>query len=128
MAIARVEFCWDASAQQQRQVCTAITAVLVETLQVPENDPTVLAILRDGVVLTPGHADERFTITTITMFAGRSTATKNALYAGITRALGSCGIPPGDTLIVLDEAAVENWGVHGGQRADTVDLGFDVEI
>jgi phenylpyruvate tautomerase PptA (4-oxalocrotonate tautomerase family) len=42
--------------------------------------------------------------------------------------LGALGIAPDDIFIVLNEVALENWGIRGGVPASEVELGFKVNI
>lgn len=53
-----------------------------------------------------------------------SERTGGQLYHAVVRNLGALGIPPNDVLIVLQEPAMENWGIRGGMPASEVDLGF----
>jgi phenylpyruvate tautomerase PptA (4-oxalocrotonate tautomerase family) len=54
--------------------------------------------------------------------------TKRKLYQEIVRRLVALGTPAADITVVLIESATENWGVHGGQAASEIDLGFTVNI
>lgn len=53
---------------------------------------------------------------------------KRNLYREIVNRLATLGIPPDHVTIVLRESPAENWGIHGGQAACDVDLGFDVNV
>lgn len=131
MAIARIEMCWTEAPDQcqQRNVARAVASALAQALKVPHDDPTVLSVVRDAAVcVQPGSAEDRFTIVTITLFAGRTAKTKAALFTAVIAALDPCGVPSTDALIVLDEVPTTYWGIQGGQPAGTVDIGFDVEI
>ena len=62
------------------------------------------------------------------MFYGRSLETKKKLYQTLVKNLTELGIPKDDIFILLQEQALENWGIRGGIPASEVDLGFKVEI
>jgi phenylpyruvate tautomerase PptA (4-oxalocrotonate tautomerase family) len=129
MAVARVELCWDATPDDRRSLIEAVADALVEALKVPKGDPTVVAVPRDAAdVVFPSKVSDRYTIVTVTMFAGRTIETKRRLYRAVVQRLQSLGVPPGDVVIVLDEVPMEDWGVDGGVPANDVDVGFKVEI
>jgi phenylpyruvate tautomerase PptA (4-oxalocrotonate tautomerase family) len=70
-----------------------------------------------------------FTIIEIIVFKGRSLEAKKGLYAEIAKNLAANpGIAGDDIIVVLNEQPLENWGVHGGQAASEVDLGFKVNV
>jgi phenylpyruvate tautomerase PptA (4-oxalocrotonate tautomerase family) len=131
MAIVRVEFCWPASPTVRRDVIEALGQHVAETLQVPPGDPTVIALAHaaDDVV-GPEQAGDHCTIVTVTLFAGRSVATKRRLYRAIMAVLAARGVPPDDVLMVLHEVPVGDWGVGagGGVPASDVDLGFKIDV
>jgi phenylpyruvate tautomerase PptA (4-oxalocrotonate tautomerase family) len=65
----------------------------------------------------------------VTMFSGRSKATKKKLYKLIVDSLfDNLKIERNKIFIVINEQPMENWGVRGGIPADEVQLGFDVNI
>jgi phenylpyruvate tautomerase PptA (4-oxalocrotonate tautomerase family) len=76
----------------------------------------------------PPGKSENYTLIEITLFAGRSLEAKRALYQAIVKNLGALGIAPDDVFIVLNEVALENWGIRGGVPASEVDLGFNVKV
>ncbi len=95
----------------------------------PPGDPTVFTVVRDAsTAVTPRHAATRWTVVTVTLFTGRTASTKAALYRAVLEILADHHVPTDDVLIVLEEVAVANWGIQGGQAADTVDVGFTIEI
>lgn len=77
---------------------------------------------------TPGDR-ETYIQVTITLFKGRTFATKRRLYAEIVRRL-SLGlmIAPDSILILLDEHDAENWGMRGGIPASEIDFGYCVDV
>jgi phenylpyruvate tautomerase PptA (4-oxalocrotonate tautomerase family) len=112
-----------------RRLLSAVHAALVEAFGIPEDDRTARLIEHDPehFEIPPGHTED-YTLVEITAFPGRSTTAKRALYAAIVRNLGAEGVPPDDVFIVLDEPALENWGIRGGRSADEVDLGFRLDV
>src|SRR5258708_7649531 len=125
MAIARIETAWRPSVVERGALIGAVHAAVIESLRVPADDPTVvLTDHPDGAILRPGKAGNRFTMVTISLFAGRTLDTKRKLYKSIVDRLGRIGVPPGDVLIVLNESPTTDWGIEGGAAACDVDLGF----
>ncbi len=110
----------------------AVHDALVAALHVPRGDPALRIIEHDAENFqrpnVPHPTTERYTLVEITMFTGRSESAKRALYQEIVSRLHDLGIAPQDVTIVLLESPKDNWGVHGGQPASEVDLGFQVEI
>jgi phenylpyruvate tautomerase PptA (4-oxalocrotonate tautomerase family) len=131
MALARVELLHGRSVEDKEAIVTAVRAALSTALGAPPEDPTVrLAEYPSGqmTVPYPDRISDRYTLVEVTMFAGRSLATKRRLYKEIVAGLGRCGVPPNDVLIVVHEPPMENWGVSGGLPASEVDPGFKVDI
>jgi phenylpyruvate tautomerase PptA (4-oxalocrotonate tautomerase family) len=65
----------------------------------------------------------------LTMFSGRSKATKKKLYKLIVDSLfDNLKIEKNKVFIVINEQPLENWGIRGGIPADEIQLGFDVNI
>lgn len=129
MAIARIEVVGRLSSLEKRDRLDAVHGALVSALHVPSEDPTVtITEIDPESIIPPGGVSDSYTIVQITMFGGRSIATKKALYRGICSALQSIGIPLPDILIVIVESPTDNWGVEGGTPASEVELGFQVGI
>jgi len=76
----------------------------------------------------PGNRGERFTIVTLTVFAGRSLDAKRALYRSIVGRFEAAGIPKTDVLVVLQEVPTENWGLRGGIAGCDIDIGFKIDV
>jgi phenylpyruvate tautomerase PptA (4-oxalocrotonate tautomerase family) len=129
MAIARIEVVGGLGSSEKRARLDAVHDALVGALRVPTDDPTVtITELDPENIIPPGGVGDSYTIVQITMFDGRSTATKKVLYQGLCSALTSIGVPLSDILITIVESPTENWGVEGGTPASEVDLGFQVDI
>ena len=129
MAVARVELCWEVPQEDQRAIIEAVADALVSALEVPAGDPTVIGITRAARdVVRPVKVSGRYTIVTVTMFAGRTLATRRRLYRAIVERLTAQGVPPHDVLIILHEVPAENWGVDGGVPASEVDVAFRIDV
>ncbi len=76
----------------------------------------------------PGNRGERFTIVTLTVFAGRSLDAKRALYRSLVDSFEAAGIPRTDVLVVLQEVPSENWGLRGGIAGCDIDIGFKIGV
>jgi hypothetical protein len=107
----------------------AVHQALMEAFGIPEPDRNI-RIRRyeaDEWLLPPGKSD-RYVLVEVRAFAGRSAQAKGRLYALIVENLGRLGVPAGDVFVQLAEEPRENWGIRGGQRADLVDLGYEVKV
>ncbi len=114
----------------EQRLLESVHAALVEAFQIPVEDRCVRLVTHDAArfLCSPKRSQpERYTIVTITAFAGRSLAAKRRLYAGIVSRLGELGIPPDHVKIILDEVPRENWGLTG-KPASEIELGFVVEV
>jgi len=129
MPLVRIEILKGRPTADKRRLLQAVHAGLVEAFGIPEDDRTQRLIEHDpeNFEIPPGQS-ENYTLVEITAFPGRSPTAKQALYKAIVRNLGEVGVPADDILIVLDEPAMGNWGVRGGQSADEVNLGFPLDV
>jgi len=115
--------------QQKSQFLDAVHAALIETLRTPPEDKVLRVIeyaAEDFVI--PQATSERFTRIEITMFAGRSSDAKRALYQTIVRNLETFRVPPEDIKVVLVEVPAENVGIRGGRAACDIDLGYEIRV
>jgi phenylpyruvate tautomerase PptA (4-oxalocrotonate tautomerase family) len=130
VALARIEILEGRSATERRGMVQAVRDALSEALRAPGEDPLVrLTEFSPGQFTLPypdRHSD-RFTLVEVTMFAGRSMATKRRLYDAIVQGLTALGVPADDVLIVLHEPPTHNWAT-GATPASETDVGFEVEI
>ncbi|MBT9598310.1 MAG: tautomerase family protein [Vitreoscilla sp.] len=100
-----------------------------EALKVPEGDRQIRYVEhRPEHFMVPPGKTENATLVEITMFPGRSLAAKRALYGGIVRRFAALGIPPTEVLIILNEPALDNWGLRGGVPASELELGFKLDV
>ncbi|MGH3657986.1 MAG: tautomerase family protein [Micromonosporaceae bacterium] len=119
------------SEAEEAAIIDAIHGALVAAFQIPTQDKNVRLIVHEPhrFACSPNRTMPEFaTLVSIDCFAGRSVQAKRDLYAEITDRLAVLGIPRDHVLITLRESQAENWGLHGGQAACDVDLGFDVEV
>jgi hypothetical protein len=125
--LAEVRKGWIAS--RGSQFLDAIHAAIVEALHTPEGDKVLRLVEHPPEQFAiPGSAGERFTHIEITMFAGRTLATKRALYKAIVRNLESFGVPPKDVKIILIEISAESVGMRGGIAACDLDIGYEIRV
>jgi phenylpyruvate tautomerase PptA (4-oxalocrotonate tautomerase family) len=111
------------------QFLDAIHAAIVETLHTPEDDKVLRLVEHPPEHFAiPGSAGERFTHIEITMFAGRTLATKRTLYRAVVRNLEPFGVPPNDVKIILIEVAAESVGMRGGSAACDLDIGYEIKV
>jgi hypothetical protein len=83
MAVAHVEFCWEPSEEEERALVVAVAQALTSALQLPLGDPTVIGVKRERTLSVPPRtAGDRFTLVTVTMFSGRTMATKRGSTDG----------------------------------------------
>jgi phenylpyruvate tautomerase PptA (4-oxalocrotonate tautomerase family) len=129
MPLVRLEVRQGRSAAQKRALLDTAHAALVEALGIPDHDRTQRLVehAREDFELPPGSSDD-FVLVEVTMFAGRSRQAKRRLYQALVRNIGELGVAPADVFVVLLEPPLDNWGIHGGQMASEVDLGFEVQV
>jgi phenylpyruvate tautomerase PptA (4-oxalocrotonate tautomerase family) len=107
----------------------AIHAAIVETLHTPDDDKVLRLVEHPPEHFAiPGAADGRYTHIEITLFAGRTLATKRALYKAIVRNIESFGVPPQDVKIILIEVSAESVGMRGGLAACDLDIGYEIKL
>jgi Tautomerase enzyme. len=100
---------------------------IVESLRLLEDDRNIRIIEYKTALFQMKHPYE--IIIEITMFSGRSKATKKKLFQLIVDNLfNSLKIEKDKIFIVLNEQPMENWGVRGGIPANDIKLDFEVEI
>lgn len=129
MPLARIEVRKSWAPEQVQAIIEAIYLAQREALQLPAHDRQIRYIEhRPEHFHVPPGKTENYTLVEITLFGGRSIKAKRALYQAIVSNLGKLGIAPDDIFIVLNEVALENWGIRGGVPASEVDLGFRLDI
>jgi phenylpyruvate tautomerase PptA (4-oxalocrotonate tautomerase family) len=128
MAMALIEVLAGHSDAHKRDLLEGVRRALCDSLQVPDDDPTIRLIEHapESIIIPPRHSN-RYTITTITMFHGRTLDTKRRLYQQLVAELAQLGVPAEDVQVVLHEPAVENWS-RAGIPASETDPGFTINI
>ncbi|WGS20013.1 MULTISPECIES: tautomerase family protein [unclassified Bradyrhizobium] len=111
------------------QFMAAIQDAISATLRTPVHDKILRLVqhARDDFAI-PDWAGERFTHIEITMFPGRTVATKRALYKAIVENLQRFGVPANDVKIILIEVPRENVGMRGGHAASDFDIGYETAV
>jgi phenylpyruvate tautomerase PptA (4-oxalocrotonate tautomerase family) len=129
MPLAKIEVRRSWPPEQVQAIIEAIYLAQRDALQLPPHDRQIRYVEHrpEHFYVPPGRT-ENYTLVEITLFAGRSVDTKRTLYQAIVKNLGALGIAPEDVFIVLNEVALENWGIRGGVPASEVALGFKVDI
>lgn len=129
MPLAKIEVRKTWSPAQVQKIIEGVYLAQREALQVPEHDRQIRFIEhRPEHFHVPPGKSENYTLVEITIFAGRSINAKRTLYQSIVKNLGTVGIAPEDIFIVLNEVALENWGIRGGVPASEVDFGFKINV
>ncbi|GFK95062.1 hypothetical protein NNJEOMEG_02915 [Fundidesulfovibrio magnetotacticus] len=115
--------------QEKRDLMEAVHLALVEAFGIPAHDHNIRIqhFAPDEWLVPPGKG-ERYTLVEVKAFEGRSPEAKGRLYAAVVERLGKLGVPAGDVFVHVAEEPRHNWGIRGGQRADQVDLGYEVKV
>jgi len=117
------------SAAEKRALMEAVQTAITDTLGLPPQDRNLrLAVHGADEWLLPEGKSKRYVLVEIALFAGRTPETKGALYKAIVDALEGLGVPRNDVFIRVIDQPRENFGIRGGQRADLVDLGYQVQV
>ncbi|MBB5205462.1 phenylpyruvate tautomerase PptA (4-oxalocrotonate tautomerase family) [Inhella inkyongensis] len=129
MPVAKIEVRRSRAPHEVQALIEAVYQAQREALKVPEDDRQIRYIEHrpEHFAVPPGRS-ENYTFVEILLFPGRSLDAKRRLYASIVRRFGELGIAPHDVFIVLQEPALENWGIRGGQAAVDVELGFELKV
>ncbi len=106
-----------------------IHACLVEALGLPPSQKFQRFIpLDDGDFIHPDDRTGAYTIIEISMFAGRSEATRRRLIRLLfERIERDVGISPQDVEITIFESPAANWGIRG-RCGDELTLDYAVEV
>ncbi|MFC7681733.1 tautomerase family protein [Paenibacillus sp. GCM10028914] len=116
------------SEQHKRELLDEVHSALVEALEIPEDDRIQTLYEHDDLSFEiPPYKTGMFTLIEITMFSGRSLDAKRTLYKTITRNVKRLGIEEYDTMIILLEPAMENWGLRG-KPASELEIDFKIDV
>lgn len=117
------------SADEKRALMEAVQAAITDTLGLPPHDRNLrLCVHGADEWLLPEGKSRSYVLVEIALFAGRTPETKGALYAAIVTALEALGVDRNDVFIRVVDQPRENFGIRGGQRADLVQLGYEVKV
>lgn len=119
------------SAAEETAIIDAVHDALVAAFHIPAHDKFVRLIAHEPhrFAVSAQLAQPQYrTLVSVTCFTGRSLEAKRALYSGIVKGLTALGIPGDHVTITIHEVDLPNWGIHGGQPASEVDLGFTVQV
>ncbi len=115
--------------QVKQTLSDIIHACVVDTLRIPADKRfhRFFPLQPSDFVHTSGRSD-RYTIIEVSIFEGRSIATKKALIKALfERMEAQLGIPSGDIEITIFETPKHNWGIRGAP-GDELELNYDVSI
>jgi phenylpyruvate tautomerase PptA (4-oxalocrotonate tautomerase family) len=113
---------------QEIAIIDAVHAAMVEALKIPQWDKTLRLVVHEPHRFTSDpRKDERFTLISIDLFAGRSLGAKRALYAAIVRNLAAFDIPVDHVKVLLREIPTEDWGLRG-KPASEIELEFEIKV
>jgi phenylpyruvate tautomerase PptA (4-oxalocrotonate tautomerase family) len=129
MPLVAIELLRGRNSSEKKAILDAVHDSLVAAFKIPDSDRVqrIVEHAREDFEFPPEHT-ERYTLITITCFAGRSLTAKRNLYREIVTRLERCDIPPRAVKIVLLEVPLDNWGLRGGHPASEIDLGFDIKV
>ncbi|MCE5214902.1 MAG: tautomerase family protein [Methanobacterium sp.] len=130
MPLVRIEICQGKSAEYKKAILDGVHQALVSSLGIPDTDrfQRLYELPLSNYELPPDRSDD-VTIIEITIFKGRTSKTKKALYQAIVENLNeNPGITGYDVLIILLEPPLENWGVRGGKPASEIDFDFKIDV
>jgi phenylpyruvate tautomerase PptA (4-oxalocrotonate tautomerase family) len=116
---------------QEVAIIEAVQTALIEGFKIPPEDRHVLLVPHAPhrfIVPAQLAQPERFTVVTIDAFPGRSVEAKRNLHRAIVTRLEPLGIPRDHVTVIVQDIALENWGIRGGQAACDVELGFSLDV
>lgn len=115
--------------QYRDALSQAIHQALVTELQYPSEKKFQRFISLDAQdYIYPDDRSVNYTIIEVSMFTGRSKATKKAFIQAIfTNIHNLCAIKPQDIEITIFETPKENWGIRGS-NADELSLNYNVNV
>lgn len=114
---------------QKRALMEAVQGAIGATLKLPPHDRNLRLCVhgRDEWLLPEGKSGN-YVLVEIALFAGRTPETKGELFAAIVTNLEALGVDKNDVFIRVIDQPRENFGIRGGQRADLVQLGYEVKV
>jgi phenylpyruvate tautomerase PptA (4-oxalocrotonate tautomerase family) len=130
MPLVKIEIQKGKSAAYKKALLDNVHQALVDSFKIPEDDRIQRLYELDAEDFEVGGSKTSdFILIELTVFHGRSLEAKRNLYKAIVDSLEKAlGIGRNDVLIVLNEQALDNWGVRGGIPACEADLGFNINV
>lgn len=115
--------------QHRQALSSAIHTALVSALNYPveKKFQRFIALAPEDFIF-PADRSEQYTILEISMFEGRSTASKKVFIQQLfTNIEQQCGILPQDIEITITETPRHHWGIRG-QCGDELSLNYKVDV
>lgn len=127
MPYVRVETCGDWLKPRAAALFAGIDGALVRVLKVPPDDSLIRLVCHDPeLIRLPRGAAPDFVLLEVSLFPGRSPATKAALYRELTAALAALGVEAARVTIALCEIGLDDWGI-GGRPASQLQFDFPIQ-
>ena len=119
----------DSLANHRRALSDAIHEAIMFALKYPPEKKFQRFVALDAEdFVYPEDRGPSYTVIEISLFEGRSEATRRALIAELfARVEAATGIPPHSVEITLTETPKVNWGIRGVNAADLT-LDYRVEL
>lgn len=114
---------------RSEELFDGIDSALVAVLGVPPGDSLLrLHCHAPAMIRLPRGCNPRFVLLEVSLFPGRTLVTKRALYRVLTDAVAALGVPPDAVTVMLNEVALDNWGIRNGQAASEVTFDFAIGV
>jgi phenylpyruvate tautomerase PptA (4-oxalocrotonate tautomerase family) len=130
MPLVKIEMRAGKTADYKKAILDGVHQALVAAFKIPDYDRSqkIYELTPENMEI-PANRTADYIVIEITAFQGRSIDAKRNLYKKVVDELSArVGISGDDIVIILQEAPLENWGVHGGKPASEVDIGFKVNV
>ncbi len=114
-------------AGEKKAILDGVHAALVEAFRIPEHDRNQL-LHEYAAADFEARTGPGAVFVELVVFPGRTPDAKRKLYAAIAANLGRAGVDPQQTLVVLHEPPLVDWGIRGGQAASDVQIGFKLDV
>jgi 4-oxalocrotonate tautomerase family enzyme len=126
----RIEILHGYSSDYKRAILQGVHQACVDALKIPDSDRNQRLVEYPPENFEhPSKYSDQFIVIELNLFPGRSVEAKKLLYRKITDYLEkNPGIPKNDVLIIINEPALENWGIRGGVPASDVKLEYSLNV
>lgn len=129
MPLVQIEMRKGKSVEYKKKLLDQVHTALVEAFKIPDYDrmQKIIELDEDHFEISSNKTSDCILIQ-LTIFQGRSLDAKRKLYQSLVEKLEqSPGINRGDVVIVLNEVAMENWGLSGKPGSETK-IGFEIKV